>query len=85
MDVTRPADLERHSMQKGTMKRLIADRGFGFIKTERGEDLFFGRNRLQAVEYSSLIEGQEVEFGVTRDTNGHLHAIRVRLAQPKGG
>jgi len=25
-----------------------------------------------------------VEFEVTRDPNGHLHAIRVRLAQPKG-
>ena len=71
-------------MQKGTIKRLIADRGFGFIKTEREEELFFGRNQLQAVEYSSLIEGQEMEFGVTRDPNGHLHAIRVRLAQPKG-
>jgi len=26
-----------------------------------------------------------VEFEVTRDPNGHLHAIRVRLAQPEGG
>ncbi len=85
MDVARPADLERHSMQKGTIKRLIADRGFGFIKTERGEDLFFGRNQLQGVDYGSLREGQKVEFEVTRDPNGHLHAIRARLAQLKGG
>jgi cold shock CspA family protein len=41
-------------MQKGTIKRLIADRGFGFIKTEREEDLFFGRNQLQGVDYGSL-------------------------------
>jgi cold shock CspA family protein len=37
------------------------------------------------VDYGSLREGQEVEFEVTRDPNGHLHAIRVRLAQSKGG
>jgi len=84
MNVAQPADLERHSMQKGTIKRLIADRGFGFIKTEREEELFFGRNQLQGVDYGSLREGQEVEFGVTRDPSGRLHAVRVRLAQPKG-
>jgi len=71
-------------MQRGTIKRLIADRGFGFIKTEREEDLFFGRSQLQGVDYGSLREGQKVEFEVTQDPNGHLHAIRVRLAQPKG-
>ena len=53
-------------MRRGTIKRLIADRGFGFIKTEQEEDLFFGRNQLQGVDYGSLREGQEVEFEVTR-------------------
>jgi CspA family cold shock protein len=72
-------------MQNGIIKRLIADRGFGFINTERDEDLFFGRNQLQGVDYGSLREGQGVEFEVTRDPNGHLHAIRVRLAQREGG
>jgi len=71
-------------MQKGTIKRLITDRGFGFIKAEQEEDLFFGRNQLRGVDYGSLREGQEVEFEVTRDPSGRLHAIRVRLAQPKG-
>jgi CspA family cold shock protein len=72
-------------MQKGTRRRLIADRGFGFIKTEQEEDLFFGRNQLQGVNYGSLEEGQKVQFEVTRDPNGHLHPIKVRLAQPEGG
>ncbi len=71
-------------MQKGTIKRLVADRGFGFIERETEEELFFGRNQLQGVDYASLKEGQEVEFEVTRDPNGRPHAIRVRLAQPKG-
>jgi CspA family cold shock protein len=77
--------LERHPVQKGTIKRLIADRGFGFIKTDREEDLFFGRSQLQGVDYGSLREGQKVEFEVRRDPAGHLHAIRVRLAPPEGG
>ena len=71
-------------MQKGTIKRLVADRGFGFIKTATEEELFFGRNQLQGVDYASLREGQKVEFGVTRDPNGRPHAIRVRLAQLEG-
>jgi len=72
-------------MRKGTIKRLIVDRGFGFIRTEREGDLFFGRNQLQGVDYGSLREGQQVTFEITRDPNGHLHAIGVRLAQPEGG
>jgi CspA family cold shock protein len=66
-------------MPKGTIRRLIADRGFGFIKTERGEDLFFHRNQLQGVDYHSLVEGQEVEFEVGRGRNGRLQAVGVRL------
>ena len=45
-------------MPKGTIRRLIADRGFGFIRTAEGKDLFFHRNQLQGVDYSSLREGQ---------------------------
>ncbi len=63
-------------MPKGTIRRLIADRGFGFIKTERGEDLFFHRSQVQGVDYSSLREGQQVEFEVGRGRNGRPEAIR---------
>ncbi|MCJ7791379.1 MAG: cold shock domain-containing protein, partial [Dehalococcoidia bacterium] len=45
-------------MAKGTIRRLVTDRGFGFIKGEIGEDLFFHRSELQGVEYGSLREGQ---------------------------
>ena len=70
-------------MPKGTIRRLIADRGFGFIRTERGEDLFFHRNQLQGVEFASLREGQQVEYEVGQGRNGRPEAVRVRLAQPK--
>jgi len=69
-------------MPKGTIRRLITDRGFGFIRTERGEDLFFHRNELQGVDYNSLREGRQVEFEVEQGPDGSC-AVRVRLAQPK--
>ena len=66
-------------MPKGTIRRIM-DRGYGFIKTEQGEDLFFHRNELQGVDYYSLREGQGVEFEVGRGRDGRSQAVRVRLA-----
>ena len=71
-------------MPKGTIRRLM-ERGYGFIKDESGEDLFFHRNDLQGVEFRSLREGQQVEFEVGRGRNGRPQAVKVRLAQSKGG
>ena len=71
-------------MPKGTIKRLIADRGFGFIRTEERKDFFFHRSGLRGVEFASLIEGQEVEFEIGRGFGGRLQAVKVRLAQPNG-
>jgi len=71
-------------MPKGTIRRLVADRGFGYIKREQGGDLFFHRNQLQGVGYDSLREGQEVEFEVEQDRNDRPQAVRVRLVQLKG-
>jgi CspA family cold shock protein len=70
-------------MAKGTIRRLITDRGFGFIQTAEGKDLFFHRSQLEGVDYSSLREGQEVEFEVGQGRSGRPEAVRVRLAQPK--
>ena len=68
-------------MAKGTIRRLITDRGFGFIKTEDEKDLFFHRSNLEGVEYSSLREGQEVEYEVGQGRDGRSEAVKVRLAE----
>ena len=65
-------------MPKGTIRRLI-DRGFGFIKTEDGTDLFFHRNNLEGVEFHDLSEGKEVEFEKSQGRDGRPEAVKVRL------
>jgi cold shock CspA family protein len=70
-------------MARGTIRRLIKDRGYGFIQGKGGEDLFFHRSELQGVDYDSLGEGQEVEFEIQRRPDGRHRAVKASLAQPK--
>jgi CspA family cold shock protein len=67
-------------MAKGTIKKLM-DRGFGFIKPEQGEDLFFHSSDLIGVEFNSLSEGQEVEFEKGQGNDGRPKAVSVRLTE----
>jgi len=69
-------------MPKGTIRRLM-ERGYGFIKTEAEEDLFFHRNDLEGVEFNSLSDGQEVEFEKGQGRDGRPQAVKVKLAQPE--
>jgi len=70
-------------MAKGTIKKLIRDKGYGFIQSEEGKDLFFHESQLQGVDYSSLKEGQEVEFEAGTGRDGRPSAAKVKLPQPK--
>ena len=67
-------------MPKGTIKKIM-DRGYGFIKTEQGEDLFFHGNDVEGVEFNSLSEGQEVEFEMGKGRDGRPKAVNVKLAE----
>ncbi len=55
-------------MTTGTVARWIGDRGFGFIKTEDGKDIFVHNSDIQGK--SSLSEGEKVEFEVTQGDKG---------------
>ena len=48
----------------GTIKRIVREKGFGFITPHDGsEDVFFHRSKLAPrVEFADLREGEEVEF-----------------------
>ena len=67
-------------MPKGTIRRLM-DRGYGFIKGEEEEDLFFHSNNVEGVEFNSLREGQEVEFEKGQGRDGRPQANKVRLTE----
>lgn len=58
-------------MQRGTIKKLVADKGFGFIKGEsQGKDLFFHVSVVQEAAFESLFEGQPVEFEAEEGPKG---------------
>ena len=67
-------------MPKGTIARVM-DRGFGFIKTEEGSDIFFHSNDLEGVEFNSLQSGQEVEYEKGEGREGRPAAVKVRLVE----
>lgn len=48
-------------MAEGTIKKLL-DKGFGFINTGGGKDLFFHSKAVQGVRFEDLHEGQNVTF-----------------------
>lgn len=48
-------------MAEGTIKKL-AEKGFGFIDTGHGNDIFFHMSNLEGVEFEELQEGQKVSF-----------------------
>ena len=56
-------------MAEGTIKKLT-QKGFGFIDTESGEDLFFHSSNLDGVTFEQLQEGQRVSYTEGRGPKG---------------
>ena len=51
-------------MPQGTIKKLVQDKGFGFIQTSDGADVFFHHSVVADGGFDDLTEGQRVEFSV---------------------
>ncbi len=51
-------------MPVGTIKKLVQDKGFGFIATSDGTDVFFHHSSVADQQFDSLEVGQSVEFSV---------------------
>jgi cold shock protein len=62
----------------GTVKWFNADKGFGFIEREGGDDVFVHFSAIRAEGYKSLEEGQRVEFDVEKGQRGP-QATNVRF------
>ena len=57
-------------MAKGTVKWFNNAKGYGFIQTEGGQDVFVHHTAIQGEGYRSLEEGQQVQFEVTKGPKG---------------
>jgi CspA family cold shock protein len=65
-------------MATGTIKRIIADRGFGFIAGVDGKEYFFHRDGLTAsLQFEQLAQGESVEFELQESPRGP-RAVNVR-------
>ena len=57
-------------MQTGTVKWFNAEKGFGFIEIEGGNDVFVHFSAIEGDGYKSLDEGQRVQFNVAQGNRG---------------
>lgn len=63
----------------GTVKWFNAEKGFGFITNENGEDLFAHFSQIQKDGFKSLEEGERVSFDVVEGQKGPQAANIVSL------
>ena len=66
-------------MQQGTVKWFNAEKGYGFISVEGGEDVFVHFSAIQEEGFKTLEEGQAVEFEITEGNRGPQAANVTKL------
>jgi CspA family cold shock protein len=70
-------------MATGQIKRLVRDRGFGFIRPDgESQDIFFHTTAVQGMSFDELSEGQNVEFDKENDPrdSSRSRAVNIRIA-----
>ena len=75
---SRPASRNDNRLTQGTVKFFNAEKGFGSISREQGDDVFVHFSNIQAEGYKSLDEGQRVEFDIAPGRKGD-EAQNVRV------
>ncbi len=66
-------------MARGTVKWFSNQKGYGFISSESGTDVFVHHSAIQGDGYKSLDEGQQVEFEVQQGPKGEQATNVVKL------
>jgi CspA family cold shock protein len=67
-------------MATGTIKKVVSDRGFGFITAEDEKEYFFHRGGLESsLDFDRLVGGERVEFEIESSPKGP-RAAKVRAA-----
>jgi CspA family cold shock protein len=67
-------------MHKGKIKKLVSDRGFGFISDTDGREVFFHQSSLVGITFDTLKGDEEVEFEVEDSPKGP-RAVNVSIAK----
>jgi len=62
--------LEDRQVPAGRIKKIIPERGFGFVRAEDGNEAFFHRTEVTMVDFDSLQEGDEVIFDLVDSPKG---------------
>jgi len=55
---------------RGKIKKMVRDRGFGFIRGEDGKEVFFHRSGMNGSDYDAMDEGQTVEYVIQEGPRG---------------
>ena len=61
---------KKSTLAQGTVKFFNAEKGFGFISREQGDDVFVHFSAIQGEGYKTLEDGQRVEFDVGQGRKG---------------
>ncbi|TNF08144.1 MAG: cold shock domain-containing protein [Bacillota bacterium] len=64
---------------KGVVKWFDADKGYGFISSAEGKDIFVHFSAIQTEGYKTLAEGDQVEFDVKNGDRGQQAANVVKI------
>lgn len=68
-------------MTTGTIKKVISERGFGFISSPDGKEYFFHKDGLSpSLDFDRLVGGESVTFDPERGPKGE-RAVRVQAAE----
>ena len=66
-------------MATGTVKKIVPERGFGFITADDGKDYFFHRSVVAAsMDFDQIAGGEKVQFEIEQDPKGP----RARNVEP---
>ncbi|MDP3142481.1 MAG: cold shock domain-containing protein [Candidatus Omnitrophota bacterium] len=68
-------------MHTGKIKKLLRDRGFGFISDTDGREVFFHQASLMDAKFDTLTEEQKVSFDIEKSAKGPS-AVNIHTAQP---
>ena len=64
------SEFDTMKSQNGTIKRLVSDKGFGFVAAADGNEYFFHQSALNGVSFGELREGEAVTFQTGQGPKG---------------